>query len=70
MAVEKCLDAGQDPASRQDGKLLPGDLEQQGTVQVHRRQLSQPGPGVEGRPVIDEPRQHGVGVTKVGARLL
>ena len=69
MAAEKCLDAGQDPACRQNGKLLPGDLEQQGTVQIHRRQLSQPRPGVEVRPVIDEPRQHGVRVTKVGARL-
>jgi hypothetical protein len=28
MAVEKYLDAGQDPACRQDGKLLAGDLEQ------------------------------------------
>jgi hypothetical protein len=27
-------------------------------------------PGIEGRPVVDEPRQHGVGVAKVGARLL
>src|SRR5229473_8413776 len=70
MAVEKCLDAGQGPAGRWDGKLLAGDLEQQGTVQVHRRELGHPRPGVEGRPVVDEPRQHGVGVAKVGARLL
>ena len=46
-----------------------GEIEQ-GTVQVHRRQLSHPRPGVEVRPVADEPRQHGVGVGKVGTRLL
>ena len=51
-------------------KLLPGDLEQQGTVEIHRRQLGHPRPGIEVRPLIDEPRQHGVGVAKVGARLL
>ena len=45
MAVEKGLDAGKVPAGRRDGKLLAGDLEQQGTVQVHRRQLSHPRPG-------------------------
>src|SRR6266581_6288463 len=69
MAVEKCLDAGQCPAGRGDGELLAGDLEQQGTVQIHRRQLRHPRPGVEGRPVVDEPRQHGVGAAKVGASL-
>ena len=31
VAAEKCLDTGQDPACRRDGKLLAGDLEQQGT---------------------------------------
>ncbi len=33
------------------------------------RRTRWPRPGVEGRPVVDEPRQHGVGVAKVGARL-
>jgi hypothetical protein len=70
MAAEKCLDAGKDPAGRCDGELLAGDLEQQGTVQIHRRELGHPSPGVEGRPVVDEPRQHGVGIAKGGARLL
>ena len=70
MAVEQRLDAGKGPAGRCDGQLLAGDLEQQGTVQIHRRQLGHPCPGIEGRPVVDEPRQHGVGVAEVGARLL
>ena len=70
MAAEKGLDAGQGPAGRRDGQLLAGDLEQQGTVQIHRRELGDPRPGVEVRPVVDEPGQHGVGVAQVGARLL
>jgi hypothetical protein len=69
MPAEQCLDAGQGPAGRRDGELLAGDLEQQGTLQIHRRKLGQRRPGVKGWPVVDEPRQHGVGVTKVGARL-
>ena len=49
---------------------LYGDLEQQGTVQVHRRELGNPRPGVEVRPVIDEARQHGISLAQVRARLL
>ena len=70
MAAEQRLDAGEGPAGRRDGKLLAGDLEQQGTVQVHRRQLGHPRPWIEVRPFVNEPRQHRVGVAKVGARLL
>jgi hypothetical protein len=62
MAAEQGLDAGQGPAGGRDRQLLAGDLEQQGAVQVHRRQLGQPPPWVEGRPVVDEPGQHRVGV--------
>jgi len=61
MAAEQGLDAGQGPAGRRYGQLLSGDLEQQGTVQVHRRQLRHPGPGIEVRPFVDKPRQHGIG---------
>jgi len=69
MTAEQGLDAGQDPAGCRDGQLLADDLEQQGAVQIHRRQLGHPRPGIEVRPVVDEPGQHGVGVVKVGARL-
>ena len=69
MAAEQGLDAGHGPAGGRDGQLLAGDLEQQGTEQVHRRQLGQPCLGVEVWPVVDEPRQHGVGVAQVRARL-
>ena len=68
--AEQCLDAGQDRPGRGDRQLLPGDLEQQGAVEVHRRQPGQPRPGVEVRPVVYEPRQHRVGVTQVRPRLL
>ena len=70
MPAEQGLDASQDPARRRDGQLLAGDLEQQGTVQIHGWQLGHPRPGIEVRPLIDEPRHHGVGVAQVGARLL
>src|SRR6201982_2984150 len=70
MAAEQVLDPGQGPAGRRHGKLLPGDLEQQGTVQVHGWQLGQPPPGIEVRPVIDEPGQHRVGLAQVGTCLL
>ena len=69
MTAEQGLDAGQDPAGCRDGQLLADDLEPQGAVQIHRRQLGHPRPGIEVRPVVDEPGQHGVGVVKVGARL-
>ena len=69
MAAEQGLHAGQDLAGRRHRQLLADDLEQQGAVQIHRRQLGQPRPGIEVRPVVDEPGQHGVGVVKVGARL-
>jgi hypothetical protein len=45
MPAEQALDAGQGPAGRRDGLLLAGELEQQGTTQIHRRQLSHPRPG-------------------------
>ena len=67
MTAEQGLDAGQDPAGNRDGQLLADDLEQQGAGQIHRRQLGHPRPGIEVRPVVDEPGQHGVGVVKVGA---
>ena len=70
MAAEQGFDAGQGPPGRRDGQLLAGDLEQQGTVQIHRRQLGHPRPGIEVRPVVDERRQHGVGLAQVGACLL
>jgi hypothetical protein len=69
VAAEQGLDAGQGPAGRRDGQLLPGDLEQQGTEQVHRRQLGQPRPGIEVRPLVDKPGQHRVSVAQVRARL-
>src|ERR1700722_7911433 len=69
VAAEQGLDPGQGPAGRRDGQLLAGNLEQQRTMQVHRRQLVHPRPGVEVRPVVDEPRQHRVGVAQVRAGL-
>ena len=51
-----------------DGQLLTGDLEQQCAVQIHRRKQSDPRPGIEVRPVVDEPREHRIGVAKVGPR--
>ena len=65
MAVEQGLDAGHGSAGRGDGQLLAGDLEQQGAEEIHGRQLGHPRPGIEVRPVVDEPRQHGVGVAQV-----
>jgi len=62
MPAEQHLDAGQGAAGGRDGQLLACHLEQQRTVQVHRRQLRQPRPRVERRPVVDQPRQHRVGV--------
>ena len=56
MPAEQGQDAGQGSAGRRDGQLLAGDLEQQGTEQVHRRQLGHPRPGIEVRPVVDQPR--------------
>jgi hypothetical protein len=70
MPVEQRLDAGHGAAGGRDGQLLTGDLEQQGAVQVHRRQLGQPRPWVEVRPCVDEPSQHRIGVAQVAARLL
>src|SRR6266496_3832181 len=70
MAAEQILDAGQGPAGCRDRQLLPGDLEQQRAVQVHRRQLDHPRPRVEVRPLVDQPRQHRVGLAQVGPRLL
>ena len=69
VTAEQGLDPGQGPAGRRHGQLLPGDLEQQRTVQVHRRQLGHPRPRVEVGPVVDEPGQHRVGVAQVGTRL-
>src|SRR6266542_4492175 len=57
MAAEQILDAGQGPAGCRDRQLLPGDLEQQRAVQVHRRQLDHPRPRVEVRPLVDQPRR-------------
>jgi hypothetical protein len=65
--AEHGLDARQGPPGRRDGQLLPGDLEQQGTEQIHRRQLGYPRPGIEIRTVVDELRQHRVGVVQVRA---
>ena len=70
MAAEQGLDTGQGPACRQDRQLLACDLEQQGTVQVHGRQLGHPLVGVEIRPLVDEPGQHRVGVVQEGPGLL
>jgi hypothetical protein len=70
VAAEQRLDTGKCPAGRPDRQLLPGDLEQQGTVQIHRRKLGQPRPRIEGRPAVDKPCQHGVGAAKVRARSL
>ena len=56
MPAEQVQDAGQRSAGRRDGQLLAGDLEQQGTEQVHRWQLGHPRPGIEVRPVVDQPR--------------
>src|SRR6266567_2640340 len=70
MAAEQILDAGQVPAGCRDRQLLPGDLEQQRAVQVHRRQLDHPRSRVEVRPLVDQPRQHRVGLAQVGPRLL
>ena len=61
-ATEQRLDPPQDRAGRRDGQLLPGHLEHQGPVQVHGRQLRHPGLGIEVRPLVDQPRQHRVGV--------
>jgi len=55
MTAEQGLDPGQGPAGRRHRQLLAGDLEQQGTVQIHRRQLGYPRPGIELRPFIDQP---------------
>jgi hypothetical protein len=65
--AEHGLDAPQGPAGGRDGQLLPGDLEQQGTEQIHWRQLGYPRPGIKIRPVVDEPRQHRVGAAQVRA---
>ena len=70
MSLEQGLDARQGPTGRGDGQLLTGDLEQQRTVEIHRWQLRHPRPWIEVRAVLDDPRQHGVGVTEMGTRVL
>jgi hypothetical protein len=67
MAAEQGLDAGHGVAGRRHGQLLAGDLEQQGAEQVHRRQLGDPRPGIEVRPLVDEPGQYRIGAVQVGA---
>ena len=66
--AEHGLDARQGPPGGRDGQLLPGDLEQQRAEQVHRGQLGYPRPGIEIRPVVDEPGQHRVRPAQVRTR--
>jgi hypothetical protein len=65
-ATEACLNALEDPPGGGDRQLLADDLEQQGTEQVHRRQLSHPLPRVEIRPGSYEPGQHRVSLPQSG----
>ena len=68
--AEQALDPAQYPAGRRDRQLLAGDLEQHGPVQVHgAADWRHPRPRIEVRPVVDQPRQHRIGVPQVGARL-
>src|SRR6266550_3088770 len=68
MAVEEIFDAGDGVAGRRHRELLAGDLEEQGTVEVHRRKFVQPCPGVEVRPRADDLREHRIGLAQVGPR--
>ena len=65
---KRCLDAREDPAGCRDRQLLADDLEQQGTKQVHRRQLSYPPPRVEIRPVSYELGQHRISLAQISPR--
>ena len=68
VTAEQVLDARDGPPGRGHRQLLARDLEQQGTEQIHRRQLGDPGPGIEIRPLVDQPRQHWIGGAQVRAR--
>jgi hypothetical protein len=46
---------------------LADNLEQQGSEQVHGRELGHPPLRVEGRPGVDEPGRHRVGLAEMGA---
>src|SRR4029077_14717816 len=53
-----------DRPRRRDGELLSGDLEDERRERVERRQLVEPRPPAETRPLVDQPREYGVGVPK------
>jgi hypothetical protein len=67
--AEQGLHPADDGPRGGDGQLLPDDLEQQGPVGIHRRELLQPGPRVEVRMLVDQRRDHRVRVPQVRPRL-
>src|SRR5206468_4728515 len=63
------LEMRDDRPRRVDRKLLAGDLEDERPERVERRKLVHPGPRSEIRPRVDQPREHGVRLSKKLARL-
>ena len=70
MTAKKRLDALERSPRGRDGQLLTHDLKQERAVQVHRWKLRKPGVRIKVRAGVDEPRQHGVRIVKLGARFL
>ena len=70
MTARKSLDALERSPRGRDGQLLTHDLKQERAVQVHRWKLGKPGVRIKVRAGVDEPRQHGVRIVKLGARFL
>src|SRR5262249_31259485 len=53
-----------DRPRRGDGELLAGDLEDERSEAIERRELVQPGPRTEVRPRVDQSREHRVRVAE------
>ena len=70
MTARKSLDALERSPRGRDGQLLTHDLKQERAVQIHRWKLRNPDARIKVRAGVDEPRNHGVRVVKLGARFL
>ena len=68
MTVKKSPDALERSPRGRDGQLLTHDLKQERAVEVHRWKLRKPGARIKVRAGVDEPRDHGVRIVKLGAR--
>jgi hypothetical protein len=66
MASEALLDTRYDRARRTHGQLLSGNLEDECSKRVKRRQLVHPRAGPEARTGVDQAREHRIGLPQKG----